>query len=152
MEDLSLVARWLAAFSEETSLSADFNRTKSQAVKHIKDQQLYVWDHRGPVSIAKESRPTKNGTTINAVYTPPEHRNEGYATSCVLSLTKKLLSNRYSFCCLYTDLSNPTSNSIYSKIGYMPIGEALEFDFTVRKQITRGRSVDHKSDRYHLNL
>lgn len=131
MEDLSLVARWLAAFSEETSQSADFNRTKSQAVQHIKDQQIYIWDRRGPVSIAKESRPTKNGTTINAVYTPPEHRNQGYATSCVLSLTKKLLSHHYSFCSLFTDLSNPASNSIYSKIGYMPVGDAFEFNLYI---------------------
>ena len=29
----------------------------------------------------------------------------------------------------YTDLSNPTSKSIYTKIGYVPIEDALAFDF-----------------------
>ena len=36
---------------------------------------------------------------------------------------------RLFICSLYTDLSNPTSNSIYTKIGYVPIGDALELDF-----------------------
>ena len=40
-----------------------------------------------------------------------------------------LLSERYSFCSLFADQANPTSNSIYAKIGYVPLGDALEFDF-----------------------
>ena len=129
MGDQPLMARWMVAFSEAIDESVDVDTAKSNAEQYIKNRQLYVWDNGGPVSIAKASRPTKNGTTINTVYTPPEHRNKGYATSCVWSLTKKLLSGRYSFCSLYTDLSNPTSNSIYAKIGYVPLGDALAFDF-----------------------
>ena len=41
----------------------------------------------------------------------------------------KLLAGRYSFCNLNTDLSNPVSNRIYQKIGYVPLGDTLEFDF-----------------------
>ena len=132
MDDHPLMARWIVAFSESIGEPVDLDRAKSNAEQYIHDEQLYIWDRGGPVSIAKESRPTRNGTTINTVYTPLEHRNKGYATSCVFSLTKKLLSDRYSFCSLYTDLSNPTSNSIYSRIGYVPLGDALAFDFAVR--------------------
>ena len=107
----------------------EVDSAKSNAQQYIKDGQLYIWDDGGPVSIATETRPIRNGTTISTVYTPSEHRGKGYATSCVWSLTKKLLSGRYSFCSLYTDLSNPTSNSIYTKIGYVPLGDALSFDF-----------------------
>ena len=129
ISDHPLMERWIVAFSEAIGEPVDIDQAKNNAEQYIKDRQLYIWNHGGPVSIAKESRPTKNGTTINTVYTPPEHRNKGYATSCVWSLTKKLLSEHYSFCSLYTDLSNPTSNSIYSKIGYVPLGDALAFDF-----------------------
>lgn len=129
ISDQPLMARWIVAFSEAIDEPVDVDKAESNAEQYIKNQQLYIWDDGGPVSIAKESRPTKNGTTINTVYTPPEHRNKGYATSCVWSLTNQLLSGRYSFCSLYTDLSNPTSNSIYTKIGYVPLGEALSFDF-----------------------
>ena len=129
MDDHWLMAQWMAAFSQEAlGEPADLDEAEKNAARFIADG-LYIWDCAGPVSIAKAARPTRNGTTINAVYTPPEQRNKGYATSCVASLTKKLLSEGYSFCSLYTDLANPTSNSIYAKIGYVPLGDALEFDF-----------------------
>ena len=130
MADHPLMTQWIVAFSESIGEPVDVERAKNTAQQYIKDRQLHIWDDGGPVSIATETRPTINGTTISTVYTPPEHRNKGYATSCVWSLTKKLLSGRYSFCNLYTDLSNPTSNSIYTKIGYVALGDALSFDFS----------------------
>ena len=132
MEDHHLMARWIAALLEAIGAPVDFGRAKSSAEQYINDRQLYIWDRGGPISIAKMSRPTRNGITIGMVYTPCEHRNKGYATSCVFALTEQLLSDRYSFCSLYADLSNPTSNSIYMRIGYVPLGDALAIDFTVR--------------------
>ena len=129
MDDHARMAQWIVAFSEEMGEPVNLESPRSRIEKPIKNQELHIWDHNGPVSIAGVSRPMRNGTTIGPVYTPPEHRGKGYATSCVLLLTKKLLSDGYSFCSLYTDLSNPTSNSIYTKIGYVPIGDALELDF-----------------------
>ena len=129
MDDHPRMTEWIVAFSEVVGESVNFVDAISSAEKRIKDQQLYVWDHGGPVSFAGVARAMRNGATIGPVYTPPEHRGKGYATSCVLLLTKKLLSDGYSFSSLYTDLSNPTSNSIYIKIGYVPIGDALELDF-----------------------
>ena len=129
LDDHPLMAQWIIGLSEAIGEPVSLDNAESRAEKLINDQQLYVWDNEGPVSIAGVSRPMRNGTTIGIVYTPPEHRGKGYATSCVLLLTKKLLSDGYSFSSLYTDLSNPTSNSIYTKIGYVPIGDALELDF-----------------------
>lgn len=129
IDDYSLMARWIVGLSEAIGEPVSLESAKSRAEKLIKHQELYIWDNGGPVSIAGVSRPMKNGTTIDLVYTPPEYRGKGYATSCVSLLTQKLLSDGYSFCSLYTDLSNPTSNSIYAKIGYVPVGDALELDF-----------------------
>ena len=130
MGDLLLMAQWIDAFSQEALREpADRDKAKKSAERFIADKQLYIWDCNGPVSIAKTTRPMQNGISVTAVYTPPEQRNKGYATSCVASLTKKLLSERYSFCSLFADQSNPTSNSIYAKIGYVPLGDALEIDF-----------------------
>ena len=131
--DHSLMVQWIVGLSEAIGEPTSFEGARKRAENLIKDQQLYIWDNNGPVSIAGVSRPMKNGATIGIVYTPPEHRNNGYATSSVLLLTKKLLSDGYSFCSLYTDLSNPTSNNIYTKIGYVPVGDALAFDFGAKK-------------------
>jgi hypothetical protein len=40
-----------------------------------------------------------------------------------------MLEKGYSFCCLYTDLANPTSNSIYQKIGYRPVADSSQIRF-----------------------
>jgi hypothetical protein len=40
------------------------------------------------------------------------------------------------FCNLFTDLLNPTSNSIYQKIGFRKIGESKHFKLTERKGLT----------------
>jgi hypothetical protein len=63
------------------------------------------------------------------VYTPPEVRARGYASACVAALTKLLLEGGRRFCFLYTDLSNPTSNSIYQRVGYRPISDVDQYVF-----------------------
>ena len=129
MDDHLRMAHWIVAFSGEIGEPADLDSVKKRAEQHIKAGQLYIWEDDAPVSIAAAARPTRNGISVTKVYTPPEHRNKGYATSCVWSLTQKMLADGYSFCSLYTDLSNPTSNSIYAKIGYVSVGDALAVDF-----------------------
>ena len=75
------------------------------------------------------SRPTHHGIAVNAVYTPPEQRGRGYATAAVATLSQQLLYEGYDFCCLFTDLSNPTSNRIYQRIGYRPVCDFNEYIF-----------------------
>ena len=130
IEDLPLMAKWIAKFSSEAiGEEPEPGKAERNAVKYITERKLYVWDHNGPVSIVKESRAMKSGTMISLVYTPPELRNKGYATSCVYQVTKRLLAGDYKFCSLFTDLANPTSNHIFPKVGYAPLGDTLEFDF-----------------------
>jgi len=97
--------------------------------ERIKNGNIYLWDNAGPKSMAEKSRPTRNGISINNVYTPPEYRNSGYATSCVAALCRECLT-KYSFCVLYTDLSNPVSNSIYKKIGFIEHSDSVQYTFS----------------------
>ena len=91
---------------------------------------MYVWEHEGrPVSIAAYAGPTPNGIRVSHVYTPPELRGRGYASAVTAALTQHLLDTGYRYCFLYTDLSNPTSNSIYQKIGYQPVADVDEWLF-----------------------
>jgi predicted GNAT family acetyltransferase len=46
----------------------------------------------------------------------------------VAAVSTATLSSSYR-CILYTDLANPTSNSIYRAIGYRAIAEALRYEF-----------------------
>lgn len=90
---------------------------------------VLLWEDEGrPVSIASRARPTVNGVTINFVYTPPALRGRGYATACVAHLSQQELDRGREFCTLFADLANPTSNGIYLRIGYEPLGEFIEID------------------------
>lgn len=82
-----------------------------------------------PVSMARRAGKSANGIAVNNVYTPPLLRRKGYATECVAKLSKLLLEEGNKYCFLFTDLSNPVSNSIYQKIGYHPVIDIDEYKF-----------------------
>jgi predicted GNAT family acetyltransferase len=66
---------------------------------------------------------------IGPVYTPPEHRTRGRATALVAYASSWALARGLRSCFLFTDLSNPTSNGIYRRIGYEQVGEAAMISF-----------------------
>lgn len=127
----SLVENWLEQYGKETGENHVAGRAKELAESLIEDQRLHLWIVDGTaVSMASRARTTKNGATINAVFTPDQYKRKGYASQAVWHLTDKLLHSGYSFCSLYTDLANSTSNSIYKKIGYEKIGDSIVYHFT----------------------
>ncbi|SEA72735.1 hypothetical protein SAMN05421743_107157 [Thalassobacillus cyri] len=125
-----LIASWLYNFGVETGELSIKDDADVLAERMVTAGTMHLWvvDNE-PVSMVNQSRNTRNGATVNAVYTPDRHKEKGYATSAVWSLTKKLLDHGFQFCSLYTDADNPASNSIYKKIGYFPIGESVVYRF-----------------------
>lgn len=98
--------------------------------ERLRLRELFVWEAGGlVVSMAGRTRPTPSGCAINAVYTPPEFRGNGYASNCVAALSQHLLDSGKTFLTLYTDPANPTSNAIYRAIGYTPISTIKEIRF-----------------------
>jgi hypothetical protein len=94
--------------------------------------EIYLWEESSrPVSLAAHGRQTPHGVVIGPVYTPPDQRGHGYATALVADLSAALLARGFQFCALFTDLANPTSNSIYQKVGYRPVGDFLECTFVL---------------------
>ncbi|MBZ5618944.1 MAG: hypothetical protein LAQ69_09505 [Acidobacteriia bacterium] len=90
--------------------------------------QLWMWDDSGPGSMVVRSQPMEGVVRLQAVYTPPEKRKRGYAGACVGDLSRQIRASGHR-CILYTDLGNPTSNSIYRRIGYRAVAEALRYRF-----------------------
>ena len=123
--DEALLLEWAGEFCREAKIEDETAYTQAQIPKIIAQERLYVWDDGEPVSMADLRRETAHGIAVSLVYTPPRWRNRGYASSCVASLTKRMLDNGKRFCCLFSDLANPTSNSIYQRIGY---GEICDVD------------------------
>jgi uncharacterized protein len=121
---------WMGAFFEEAlpgSPEADPERFVEARAAGI--GSLVLWEDDGrPVSIAGHAGETPNGARVGPVYTPPELRGHGYASALTAALTDQLLE-RSRFCFLFTDLANPTSNSIYQRIGYRPVTDLTLWRF-----------------------
>ena len=128
--DRNLITNWIEAFELE-ALGDSEPKSDPQIwfEKNLANKSLYVWVDKEIVSMAAFGGATPNGVRINAVYTPPEHRGKGYATSCVAALSQHLLDIGYKYCFLFTDLANPTSNHIYQKIGYQAVYEISNYSF-----------------------
>lgn len=127
--DEELLARWIADFRAEARTTGPEPREWVRA--RLRADALFMWDADGaPVCMVGWSGRTPNGVRIGPVYTPPEHRRRGYGTAATAALSRMLLDGSARFCFLYTDLSNPTSNGIYRRIGYEPVLDVTDWDFT----------------------
>ena len=130
----ALVTEWLAAFQRDVwGTDPTGPETAAMADRWVGDARgraLYLWEVAGrPVSMAGASGATPRGIRIGAVYTPPEGRGRGYASNLVAAVSQAQLDAGRTFCCLYTDLANPTSNHIYQEIGYEPVVDFDKVDF-----------------------
>jgi len=112
----------------EEELLRNNNNLKDE-FKHKNSQIFLLFEDKVPVSMARMAGKTPHGHSINLVYTPPSLRGNGYATECVAKLSKHLLEEGSEYCFLFTDLSNPTSNNIYQKIGFRPIIDENHYKF-----------------------
>ena len=133
-KDRALLLDWLRAFVTESVPDPDeaFRRLERTLESRfgIESAGFWLWEDGGqPVSLAGFSGPTPTGIRIGPVYTPPELRRRGYATTLVADLSAWLLERGHRACFLYTDLANPTSNRIYMEIGYERVCDAMEFVF-----------------------
>jgi uncharacterized protein len=127
--DLDRVADWHLAFTQEALGQGSLEESRKTVARRVAVGDIFLWEDRQPVSMAFRARPTPHGCTVTGVYTPPDLRGHGYASACVAALSQRLLDSGKLFCNLFTDLANPTSNSIYQKIGYQPVCDFTEYCF-----------------------
>lgn len=128
--DRDLVAEWSDRFAEDSGMndSAEARRARTQFM--LDGGRFVLWEDEGKaVSMAGWHPSPPRGARIGYVYTPPELRGRGYATGITAGLSRQLLNSGCTQCFLFTDLTNPTSNSIYQKIGYEPVADFHEYLF-----------------------
>ena len=118
--DLRTVGPWVEAFNTEAHVTESAG-PDAVARERIREECLFVWEDGQLVSMAAQGSRTPSGAGINLVYTPPAFRRRGYASACVAALSSHLLATGRAYCCLFTDLANPTANSIYQRMGSWPV-------------------------------
>ncbi len=127
--DADFLSEWATAFVDEAIPGDPKHDLRPTVERAIAGGTLLVWEDGAPVSMCAQTRSTPHGASVSLVYTPPTLRRHGYASACVAELSQRILDSGKSFCTLFTDLANPTSNAIYQKIGYQPLCDFREIRF-----------------------
>ena len=134
--DHELIARWVVDFLSEAMPEAppipDPSATADRWIAGA-GRLGYLWqDGDAVVSMVGASGETPHGIRIGPVYTPPDRRRRGYASSLTAAASGDQLERGRRFCFLFTDLANPTSNKIYRAIGYEPVCDVDQVRFGAR--------------------
>jgi predicted GNAT family acetyltransferase len=126
LDDRDLVVDWMRGFYTDVGQGA--SGFEPVVERRLATGHFWLWEDGEPASMAANSEPFEGVVRVQAVYTPPERRNRGYAGACVGDLSRRMRDEGYR-CILYTDLGNPTSNSVYRRIGYGAVAEGLRYRF-----------------------
>lgn len=133
--DAALVLSWFEAFHAEADAQAGRepdpgsgeHNTLDSVLVRIREGIEWLWElPDGTVAhLSGAGLPSYGVSRIGPVFTPREHRGHGIASYVVGELTRRGLEAGHRMC-LFTDLANPTSNKIYSSLGYAPVVDMAE--------------------------
>ena len=79
-----------------------------------------AWQLTSDVAV---TQPAGGLARIRPVYTPPELRGHGYGGAATAAVTQAALDGGAEGVVLFTDLANPTSNTLYQRLGYRPVSD-----------------------------
>jgi predicted GNAT family acetyltransferase len=125
--DAPKIAQWMVAFAKDALPKAEHLSEDEALLKardRVQQSSIAVWDKEGEIVSQAAVSGTDTVARVNFVYTPPEHRGNGYASAVVARLSQQLLDQGRDMCCLYADARNTVSNAIYRKIGYEFVGRS----------------------------
>jgi predicted GNAT family acetyltransferase len=122
------------AFEMNKGFGSDTGQLRAGAAlieKRLRAGRLVLWEvDGGPVSMAGITEVIGGVARIGTVYTPAPHRNRGYGSAVTAAATRFAHEQGASSVILFTDLANPTSNSIYIKLGYRPVQDTVVLAFS----------------------
>jgi len=127
--DRDLLLAWLDAFHDEAGPEGP---RESQRVVNDKLRfgGLVIWEHAGaPVSLAGRAEPVAGLARVGPVYTPPRLRGRGFGAAVTAAVTQAALDGGAEGVVLFTDLANPTSNTLYQRLGYRPVSDRMVVRF-----------------------
>jgi len=119
--DRDLLCAWFDAFHDEVAPPGP-RETQQVVDDRLSFGGLVLWEQAGvPVSVAGRTKPVAGQARIGPVYTPPEHRGRGFGGAATAAATQAALDGGAEGVLLFTDLANPTSNTLYQRLGFGPV-------------------------------
>jgi len=126
-EHEAIVLDWSFAFHDEAKLTEPSERVPRDVARRLALESLHRWvdADKQLVCLVGGGTIEPSGTRIGPVYTPPRFRQRGFGRVAVAALAHHLIERGAREIYLFTDAENPTSNALYTRIGFEPIGTHL---------------------------
>jgi RimJ/RimL family protein N-acetyltransferase len=121
-DDMTVVWQWGTRDSEMPFADPLF------AAALLRAQGLYVWDDGALRCIAAVMRQTRRSAALGVIYTPPDWRNQGYATATVAAWSRQVLE-RGQRCFFYTNAAFPATTAICRNLGHELVHESVDIEF-----------------------
>ncbi|MFI6803117.1 GNAT family N-acetyltransferase [Streptosporangium canum] len=120
-------SEFVAAVGEAPSMD-----TGSWASSRFADKHFTFWETPDgtPVSMAGSTSMVGGMIRVDPVYTPVHLRGRGYAGAVTVEVSRAALTAGATDVVLFTDPTNPTSNALYQRIGYVPVADFTGYDFS----------------------
>jgi GNAT superfamily N-acetyltransferase len=129
--DAALLTDWFTAFTREVDQMGSGEDQAAAVADRLSYRGVTVWEAGGaPASIAGVTRQVAGMVRVGPVYTPPELRGHGYASAATAAVSQQALDAGAAEVLLFTDLTNPVSNSIYQRIGYRAVEDRTVLAFS----------------------
>lgn len=127
-DDRELLLGWTRAFADE--VAATIPDVAAAVDRRLSAGNFCLWEVGGrPVAFGGMSRALAGMVRVGPVFTQPEQRGHGYGSAVTAAVSTEALLRGASQVLLYADLANPTSNSIYQKIGYRAVEDRAIVEF-----------------------
>ncbi|MBS2963142.1 GNAT family N-acetyltransferase [Actinocrinis puniceicyclus] len=128
-DDLDLLLDWFVEFTAE--VGDPVINAQRAVVDRLDYGGLTLWELDGvPVSMAGITRQLEGGgIRVGPVYTPKPSRGHGYAAAATAAVCRLAFERGAQEVSLYADVANPTSNSLYQRLGFRSLGERVVIRF-----------------------
>ncbi|MFP8903227.1 GNAT family N-acetyltransferase [Streptomyces atacamensis] len=130
-QDVEEAVLWCGEFAEAVGEAVTVD-AGSWASTRYADKRYTLWETPDgtPVSIAGMNPMIGGQIQVDVVYTPARLRGRGYAAAVTAEVSRAALAAGARDVVLFADLSNPTSNALYRRLGYRALTDWAVYDFS----------------------
>ncbi|MGK5448433.1 GNAT family N-acetyltransferase [Streptomyces radiopugnans] len=130
-QDLGEAVLWCGEFARAVGEDVTVDAVSWASTRYA-DKRYTLWETPDgtPVSIAGMNPLIGGQIQVDVVYTPADLRGRGYAGAAAAEVSRAALAAGARDVVLFADLSNPTSNALYRRLGYRTLTDWAVYDFS----------------------
>lgn len=127
-DDLDLLTRWRVTYSVETLNETEtpqlWKACRVSVRRYQQEERLWLAEvDEKPVACSAFNTTADEAVQVGSVYTPPEHRRQGYARATVAASLLDARTDGATRAVLFTPMSNAAAQRAYETIGFCHVSD-----------------------------